>query len=574
MIGDMRQGLALVRGALVAAFLLAAPTAAYAVSVPSVSVDAGPVHVSTPPVNVPTPSVPAPSVPHVPVGGPAGGTANGVIDRGNNTVHQVLAPPGSSSSGGQGGTPTSGGGGSPPAGPTPSKPNNRGGNGGGNKGGRTPKARKRARAKAAAARKRRAANRARRAAANRKRHRAAAVHTKRASKKSSSDSSNPFASALSSIEQVIPGPVLALIGILALLAAGFAVRSWFVGRRASRLERQKEELLGDVGLLQRALLPDVPENLRGIDVSVAYRPAEGPAAGGDFYDVFELGNDRIAIIVGDVCGHGRQALAVTALMRYTLRAYLGAGFEPRIALQVAGRTIEGDPDSELTTVVLAVYDASAGTLTYACAGHEPPIVLGPAAHEPVTVSSAPPLGGFMATGHRQTTVPLPPGGAACFFTDGLVEACLGEQMIGRGRLTELVTELAPDEGAQLLLERLAAAADRAPDDMAACLVHARDDAVGSFATRIEELETDGDELDDGERVLQFLMACGQPEAKAKKTLSAAQAKGSEFGGVLLRVHVSASGGRVEILPTEVASLPMPNLAADARRRAADLQISA
>src|SRR4051794_1830539 len=572
MIGDMRQGLALVRGALVAAFLLAAPTAAYAVSVPSVSVDAGPVHVSTPPVNVPTPSVPAPSVPHVPVGGPAGGTANGVIDRGNNTVHQVLAPPGSSSSGGQGGTPTSGGGGSPPAGPTPSKPNSRGGNGGNKKGGGA-KPKNGARAKAAA-RKRRAANRARRAAANRKRHRAAAVHTKRAAKKSSSDSSNPFASALSSIEQVIPGPVLALIGILALLAAGFAVRSWFVGRRARRLERQKEELLGDVGLLQRALLPDVPENLRGIDVSVAYRPAEGPAAGGDFYDVFELGNDRIAIIVGDVCGHGRQALAVTALMRYTLRAYLGAGFEPRVALQVAGRTIEGDPDSELTTVVLAVYDASAGTLTYACAGHEPPIVLGPAAHEPVTVSSAPPLGGFMATGHRQTTVPLPPGGAACLFTDGLVEARLGEQMIGRGRLTELVTELAPDEGAQLLLERLAAAADRAPDDMAACLVHARDDAVGSFATRIEELETDGDELDDGERVLQFLMACGQPEAKAKKTLSAAQAKGSEFGGVLLRVHVSASGGRVEILPTEVASLPMPNLAADARRRAADLQISA
>src|SRR4051812_16633972 len=572
MIGDMRQGLALVRGALVATALLAVPATAHAVTVPGASVDAGPVHVSTPPVNVPTPSVPAPSVPHVPVGGPAGGTANGVIDRGNNTVHQVLAPPGSSSSGGQGGTPTSGGGGSPPAGPTASKPNNRGGNGG-NKNGGGAKPKNGARAKAAAARKRRAANRARRAAANRKRHRAAAVHTKRAAKKSSSDSSNPFASALSSIEQVIPGPVLALIGILALLAAGFALRSWFVGRRARRLERQKEELLGDVGLLQRALLPDVPENLRGIDVSVAYRPAEGPAAGGDFYDVFELDDDRVAIIVGDVCGHGRQALAVTALMRYTLRAYLGAGFEPRIALQVAGRTIEGDPDSELTTVVLAVYDAAAGTLTYACAGHEPPIVLGPAAHEPVTVSSPPPLGRFMATGHRQTTVPLAPGAAACFFTDGLVEARLGEQMMGRGRLTELVTELGPDEGAQLLLERLAAAADRAPDDMAACLVRSRDDAVGSLAPRIEELEADADELDDGERVLQFLMACGQPQEKAKKTLRAAQAKGSEFGGVLLRVRVAPTGGRVEILPTEVAALPVPSVAAGARR-AADLQIPA
>ena len=566
----MRQGLALVRGAFLATALLAMPAIAHAVTVPGASVDAGPVHVSTPPVNVPTPSVPAPSVPHVPVGGPAGGAVNGVIDRGNSVVHQVLP------SGGAGATQSS---------PTPAPSGGGSSTGGsgttgnsGNAGGGTPppKAKRQARARANA-RKRRAANRARRNAAKRKRHRAAAIHAKRAAHKSKSGSGSkgPIASALSALEQIIPGPVLALIGILALLAAGFAVRSWLVGRRARRLERQKEELLGDVGLLQRALLPDVPEDLAGIDVSVAYRPAEGPAAGGDFYDVFELDGNRTAIIVGDVCGHGRQALAVTALMRYTLRAYLGAGFEPRVALKVAGRTIEGAPDSELTTVVLAVYDAKAGTLTYACAGHEPPIVLGPAAHEPVTVSSAPPLGGFMATGHRQTTVSLPPGAAACFFTDGLVEARLGEQMIGRERLTELVTELAPDEGAQLLLERLAAAADRAPDDMAACLVRARDEAVGSFAARIEELEADADELADGERVRQFLMACRIPEASAQEMLRKAQVKASEFGGALLRVHASGKRGRVEILPAQVAALPVPSLAADARRRAsADLQIPA
>jgi hypothetical protein len=377
---------------------------------------------------------------------------------------------------------------------------------------------------------------------------------------------------ISSIEEVVPWPVWALVGALALLAGGFALRSRLVSRRAKRLERQREELLGDVGLLQRALLPDVPDNLHGIEVSVAYRPAEGPAAGGDFYDVFELDEDRTAIIVGDVCGHGRQALAVTALMRYTLRAYLGAGFEPRVALQVAGRTIDGDPDGELTTVVLAVYDARAGTLTYACAGHEPPIVLGPGAHEPVTVSSSPPLGGFMATGHRQTTVPLPPGSAACFFTDGLVEARLGEKMMGRGRLTELVTELAPGEGAQLLLERLAAAADRAPDDMAACLVRSRDDAVDARGVRLEELETDASELA-GDRVLTFLTACGIPEESARETVEAARAKAAEFGGALLRVHASGKGGRVEIRPSEVAALPVPTLAADARRRAG-LQISA
>jgi len=222
--------------------------------------------------------------------------------------------------------------------------------------------------------------------------------------------------------------------------------------------------------------------------------------------------------------------------------------------------------------VLAVYDARAGTLTYACAGHEPPIVLGLGAHDPVTVSSSPPIGGFMATGHRQTTVPLPPGSAACFFTDGLVEARLGENMMGRERLTELVTALAPGEGAQLLLERLAAAADRAPDDMAACLVRARSEAVDARGVRIEELETDAAELE-GERTLNFLVACGIPEQSAQETLTAARAKAAEYGGALLRVHASGKGGRVEILPSEVAALPVPTLAADARRRAA-LQISA
>jgi hypothetical protein len=199
-------------------------------------------------------------------------------------------------------------------------------------------------------------------------------------------------------------------------------------------------------------------------------------------------------------------------------------------------------------------------------------VLGPGAHEPVTVYSSPPLGGFMATGHRQTTVPLPPGSAACFFTDGLVEARLGEKMMGRERLTELVTDLAPGEGAQLLLERLAAAADRAPDDMAACLVRTRDDAVDARVVRVEELESDVSELE-GDRVLEFLVACGLPEASAHETLQSARAKASEFGGALLRVHASGKGGRVEILPSTVAALPVPTLAAEARKRAA-LQISA
>jgi hypothetical protein len=236
-----------------------------------------------------------------------------------------------------------------------------------------------------------------------------------------------------------------------------------------------------------------------------------------------------------------------------------------VALQVAGRALDGDPDGALTTVVLAAYDPAAGTLTYACAGHEPPIVLGPAAYEPVTAFSAPPLGGFMATGQRQTTVALPPGSSVCFFTDGLVEARLGDDMIGRERLSEILGELEPDSGAQLLLERLAASADRAPDDMAACLVRASDDAVDAAPVRMEELEVDAAELDD-DRVVRFLAACGVAAPMAADAVRTARAKAAEFGGALVRVEIQGPERRVDIAPRETASLPVPSLE-QARRRA-------
>jgi hypothetical protein len=526
--------------------------------------------------------------------GTATGTVNGVTNTATGTVNTVthggtpktpslprtpVTPGGSQSSGpgsqqpsnGGGGTGGGGSGGSGGSGGTSGGAPSGSGGSGQSSSGQSTNGGGRPSAGGSGARKRtRAARRHRRNAAHGKRAKVGAGHRKVNDRPRGAapkeKHSNPVSRVIHSIERVIPGPVKWLIAILALLAIGFAARSRVVSVRARRLERQRQELLGDVGLLQRALLPDVPERLRGIDVSVAYRPADGPAAGGDFYDVFELEGGRTAVIVGDVCGHGRAALAVTALMRYTLRAYLGVGLEPRVALEVAARALDNDPDGALTTVVLAVYDPGAGTLTYACAGHEPPIVLGPAEFEPVTAFSAPPLGGFMSSGMRQTTVALPADSSVCFFTDGLVEARLGDDMIGRLRLTELLAELGPDAGAQLLLQRIAASADRAPDDMAACLLRTRGDAGTAAVRRVEELVTDDHDLT-GDRVAEFLSACGVGAEAAVDALRAARAKSAEFGGALLRVVADEAGTRVEVSPRETAALQMPALD-DARRRAA------
>src|SRR3954451_12915961 len=107
-----------------------------------------------------------------------------------------------------------------------------------------------------------------------------------------------------------------------------------MGPRARGLKRQRRDPLRAVGLLQGALLPSVPASIGSVRTSVAYRPAEGPGAGGDFYDVLQLSGGCVGFILGGVSGPGQGALERTAFMRSTLRASLEAGLEPRGALQV------------------------------------------------------------------------------------------------------------------------------------------------------------------------------------------------------------------------------------------------
>ena len=111
------------------------------------------------------------------------------------------------------------------------------------------------------------------------------------------------------------------------IAIALAINAYWQSRRRVALEAQRAELLDDIGLLSRALLPAMPEGLGGVAVSAAYRPADGPAAGGDFYDVFTLGEERVCVLLGDVSGHGRESVTQAALARYTLRTLL-AGRPP------------------------------------------------------------------------------------------------------------------------------------------------------------------------------------------------------------------------------------------------------
>jgi hypothetical protein len=357
---------------------------------------------------------------------------------------------------------------------------------------------------------------------------------------------------ITKIVGVVPGALWAAILALVAIALGMAGRSAFTQRRSRRLSRQREQLLADVGTLQAALLPVAPERLGVVGTSVAYRPATGPAAGGDFYDLFALEDGRIAVIVGDVSGHGRDALPHTALLRFTLRAYLEAGLSPRDAVSTAGAVLDRQLSGAFATVVAAVYDPAERTLVYSCAGHPPPLVLGAGQFVPVTVCSAPPIGVGVRSGTRQTTVAIPGSATVCFYTDGVAEARAAGELYGRARIERSLAALDSNDGAEALLHRVGEEADTSGDDMAACVLRIAGDSAAVMIAA-EELELERDQADSA-RARNFLAACGvEPSQTAELVRSACERAGSA-GTVVLEVRPGGRGHEVSIRRDHLAHL--------------------
>ncbi|HYI99340.1 MAG TPA: PP2C family protein-serine/threonine phosphatase [Thermoleophilaceae bacterium] len=362
---------------------------------------------------------------------------------------------------------------------------------------------------------------------------------------------SPVIRTVRDIVEVVPDSVKLALAALVALSLVLAGAYLFSALRVRSLARQRGELLSDVGLLQSALLPPVPGRVGALETSVAYRPADGLGAGGDFYDVLPLPGGRAGFILGDVSGHGRDALERTAFLRYTLRAYLEAGLEVGVALQVAGRVIGEGLGGDFATVLLAVHDPKRGSLTYASAGHPAPIVTGGAAFEPVLAGSSPPIGAGLRTGLRQTTVPLTPGVTVCLFTDGLIEARTEQGLLGRDRLTRIVAELGRDATAAAVIERVADEARSVSDDMAVCLLSPTA-TVTSGGFRTEQLELSAEEAA-GPLPGRFLEECGVGSAASEDVERDLRDLAERYDGAVL--HATFGSRRtVEVLPRNVESI--------------------
>jgi serine phosphatase RsbU (regulator of sigma subunit)/anti-sigma regulatory factor (Ser/Thr protein kinase) len=174
--------------------------------------------------------------------------------------------------------------------------------------------------------------------------------------------------------------------------------------------------------LQRTLLPVELPGIAGLEVASRYVPAEGSGLGGDWYDVFELPESRIAIVVGDVVGHGVAAAAVMAQLRTALRAYAAEGHDPPGVVAAVDRLMWQLGPMAMTTLAYLVLDPLEETLEVVNAGHLPPLMLDPdGTARYLSVESSLPLGTSQTEVYRAVVVPFPAGTGIVLFTDGLVE---------------------------------------------------------------------------------------------------------------------------------------------------------
>jgi PAS domain S-box-containing protein len=155
-----------------------------------------------------------------------------------------------------------------------------------------------------------------------------------------------------------------------------------------------------------------------------YTPAVPPLeVGGDWYDVVPLPGQLTGVVVGDCVGRGLPAAAVMGQLRSASQAVLLRAPGPAEALADLDTFASRIPGAECTTVFCAIIDPAAGTVTYSCAGHPPPILVTAAGeYRLLDEARSLPLGMLPADWQRsQATAVLPPGATLMLYTDGLVE---------------------------------------------------------------------------------------------------------------------------------------------------------
>jgi serine phosphatase RsbU (regulator of sigma subunit)/anti-sigma regulatory factor (Ser/Thr protein kinase) len=270
-----------------------------------------------------------------------------------------------------------------------------------------------------------------------------------------------------------------------LLAEEIAARAAVCVDNARRFTRERSTAV----TLQRSLLPQRMPQQQAVDVASRYLPADTRAGvGGDWFDVIPLSGARVALVVGDVVGHGLHASATMGRLRAAVRTLADVDLSPdELLTQLDDLVIRLDREEGPTTgepaeptagevgatCLYAVYDPVSRRCTFARAGHPAPAVVAPdGTVELLDLPGGPPLG-LGGLPFEATELELPEDSLLILYTDGLVEAADHDIDVGlsllRGALSRPARSL--EEVCDTVLDTLLP--DRPADDVALLVARTR-----------------------------------------------------------------------------------------------------
>jgi phosphoserine phosphatase RsbU/P len=206
---------------------------------------------------------------------------------------------------------------------------------------------------------------------------------------------------------------------------GRATNTLVLKEELQRAYNALDRELAVVGAIQRSLLPAELPRIATLDLAAYYEPAH--RAGGDYYDFFPLPDDKWGIFIADVSGHGTPAAVLMAVTHCIAHTHPGPAMPPSKILDYLNHHLATRYVSYSQTFVTAffgIYDPARKTLTYSCAGHNPPRLKRCLDGSLVSLDEASglPLGILAESRYEETTQQLQSGDQIIFYTDGITEA--------------------------------------------------------------------------------------------------------------------------------------------------------